>query len=251
MLVTAMTADETALDRLKAMIPRRDWIYRDAHYLIADFEVEGTVARRWLPPSLKLAEPARASIFLAWFPDNTFKSVYREAGLFLHVKHWGLRTIFSPWMIVDDDVALILGRELFGYPKKMGEITWSIEGDRFSGVATRRGTELVRMEGTLGKVLRDPPPMLGRPHRNVRSALGFAMPRIVAFTPREEILEARRADVRVTIGGSERDPLAELGFGKMLGATLYRVNLGGMLPPVPIGIVSPLYYARQILLRIH
>ncbi len=246
-----MNADETAVARLKAMIPRRDWIYRDAHYLIADFEIDPDAARRWVPPSLSLASPARASMFLAYFPHNTFGSVYREAGLFLHVKHWGMRSIFSPWMIVDDDVALILGRELFGYPKKLGEIRWNLEGDRIEGVASRRGTELVRMKGTLGEVLRDPPPMLGRPHRNLRSALGFALPQLVAFTPREEVIEARRVELEVTIGGSERDPLADLGFGKLLGATLYRVNLGGMLPPIPVGMVSPLFHLRQILLRSH
>lgn len=246
-----MTADDSALERLKAMIPRRDWIYRDAHYLIADFEIDGEAARRWLPSSLKLDEPARASIFLAYFPNNTFRSVYREAGLFLHVRHWGMPAIFSPWMIVDDDVALILGRELFGYPKKLGEISWSLEGDAIEGVAQRRGTELVRMKGKLGEVLRDPPPMLGRPHRNVRSQLGFALPRIVAFKPREEIIEARSVDLDVRIGGSERDPLSDLGFGRKLGATLYRVNLGGALPPIPLTMVSPRYYLRQILLRIH
>lgn len=250
-MLRAMNSHETAVDRLQAMIPRQGWIYRDAHYLVCDMEIDPAAARRWVPRRLGLAEPARASIFLAYFPDNTFKSVYREAGLLLHVKHWGTSAVFSPWMLVDDDVALIVGRELLGYPKKLGEIAWSLDGDRISSVATRRGAELVRMSGTLGEVLRDPPPMLGRPHRNVRSTLGFAIPRMIAFTPREEIIEARRANLEVTIGGSERDPLHELGFGSVLSSTLYRVNLGGTLPPLPLGPISPMFFMRQILLRMH
>src|SRR5215467_12082445 len=81
--------------RLVSMLSPGDWVYRDAHYLVADMAIDAAAAA-------------------PWFPDNTFGSRYCEAGLFLHVRHLGRRAIFSPWMIVDDDVALILGRELLG-----------------------------------------------------------------------------------------------------------------------------------------
>jgi acetoacetate decarboxylase len=233
------------------MAPRDKWLYRDAHYLVADMEIDPAAARRWVPFPLRLAKPARASIFTAWFPHNTFGSDYREAGLFLHVEHLGRRAIFSPWMLVDDDVALITGRELLGYPKKLGAIDWEIDGDRIRGVAVRRGAEIVRMEGTLGERVDDPPPMLGRPHRNVRASMGIAVPKVIALTPREEPISVRRARIDVRIGGSERDPLHELGFGAIQSAYLHRVNLGGALPPVPVSAVNPLWYARQWLLRAH
>jgi acetoacetate decarboxylase len=236
--------------RLAGMIWPDDWIYRDAHYLVADIEVDAVVARRWVPKPLRLARPARASIFTAWFPTNTFGSRYHEAGLFLHVEHRGRTALYSPWMLVDDDVALILGRELLGYPKKLGEIDFAIDGDRIRGVARRRGTELLQMEGTLHERLADPPPMLGRPHRNVRASLGLALPKVLAFTPREEAIEVRRAELTVTVGSSVRDPLAELGFGRVHAAYLHRVNLSGGLP-LPVGLVRPLDFVRQVLLRTH
>jgi acetoacetate decarboxylase len=237
--------------RLVGMLAPGEWLYNDAHYLVAEMEVDVEAARRWVPRPLRLASPARASLFLAWFPHTSFGSVYREAGLFLHVEPGRKGAVFSPWMIVDDDVALILGRELLGYPKKMGTIDFSIEGDSVSGVASRRGVELVRMEGTLGERLSEPPPMLGRPHKNVRSSLGLAMPKLVAFTPREQALEVRRAELRVTVGGSERDPLASLGFGRVLSSRLHRVNLGASFPPLPVSMVSPAWHLRQWLLRAH
>jgi len=237
--------------RLAAMVAPGDWLYRDAHYLVADMDVDAAAARRWVPSPLRLASPATASIFTAWFPHNSFGSVYREAGLFLHVEHRGVRALFSPWMLVDDDVALIVGRELLGYPKKMGAIEFRIDGDRILGVAERRGSELVRMEGVLGERLVDPPPMLGRPHRNVRGSLGLAIPKVLAFTPREEPVEVRRAELDVRIGGSERDPLHELGFGAVRAAYLHRVNLGASGIPVPVSAVSPAWFLRQLLLRAH
>jgi Acetoacetate decarboxylase (ADC) len=238
--------------RLFAMLAPADWLYRDAHYLVADMDVDPRAARRWVPAPLRLSSPATASIFTAWFPDNTFGSVYREAGLFLHVEHRRKPAIFSPWMLVDDDVALIVGRELLGYPKKMGEIDFRLDGERVRGVARRRGAEVLRMEGVLGDRVAEPPPMLGRAHRNVRGSLGLAMPKVIAFTPREEPIEVRRAELTVTIGASERDPLAELGFGAVRAAYLHRVNLrGGLRLPLPVAGVSPAWFARQLLLRAH
>lgn len=237
-------------DRLVAMLAPGDFVYRDAHYLVADIEIDASVARKWVPYPLKLTSPATASIFTAYFPSNTFGSVYREAGLFLHVEHFFTRAVFSPWMLVDDDVALILGRELLGYPKKLGTIHFTLAGDRISSVAERRGTELLRMEGVLCEQVSDPPPMLGRPHRNVRSSLGLAVPKLIAFTPTEEFIEVRRAELTVKVGGSERDPLAELGFGAVRSAYLYRVNLAAGGLPLPVSWVSPLWLLRQLLLRV-
>lgn len=243
------------LDRLRAILrPPGDWLYRDAHYLSAEMEIDEHVARSWLPSALRLAKGI-ATLFLAWFPETSFGSVYREAGLFLHVEHLGRPAVFSPWMVVDDDVALITGRELLGYPKKLATLTWSLEGDRIRASASRRGAELVRMAGTLGERVSSPPPILGRPHRNVRSTLGLALPKIVAFTPKEEAIEVREANLEVTVGGSERDPLSDLRFGKIRAAYLHRVNLGipGLVRglPLPVSAVSPGWYLKQLLFRAH
>src|SRR5687767_9449293 len=169
------------MTRLREMIG--GWIYRDAHYLVVDIELDAARAKRWVPWPLRLARPARAQLFLSYFPHTTFGSVYREAGVFFEVTHFGRRAVYSPWMLVDDDVALIVGRELLGYPKKLGEFTWSIDGDSIDASCTRRGHTLVTMTGTLGAPIAKPPPILGRPHRNIRASAGLAIPKVIAFTP--------------------------------------------------------------------
>ena len=152
-------------------------------------------------------------------------------------------------MILDDDVALIIGRELLGYPKKLGEISWHHEGDRIAAHATRRGADLVHIEGTLGAVIDDPPPFLGRPHRNAVGTLGLGLPMLTAFTPCERPLEVREADVSVQIGGSQRDPLHEMGLGDVVEARLHRVdidraNLGSI--PIPIRPLLPSFLPRRM-----
>ncbi len=244
-----MSAIDGSLGRLLEMMSPGAWLYRDAHYFVADMEIDPVAAARWVPRPLRLASPARASIFTAWFPECSFGSVYHEAGLFLHVRHRRRDALYCPWMLVDDDVALILGRELLGYPKKMGTIELAIEGDSIRGLASRRGAELLSMEGRIGERVTDPPPMLGRPHRNIRASLGLALPKVLAFTPKEEAIEVRRVEVAVKVGTSERDPLAELGFGRVEAAFLHRVNLGAGGVPVPCAGVSPIAFLRHWLLR--
>jgi len=243
--------------RLLDMMALGDFIYRDAHYLACEMEIDERAARAWVPWPLRLAKPATATVFTAWFPKTTFGSVYREAGILLHVTQAhlggvvvGRRALFSPWMLVDDDVALVLGRELLGYPKKLGTIDFEIDADSVRAVASRRGAELVRMNAKLGERAFGVPPILGRPHRNVRASIGLAIPLVVAFTPRERAIEVRKADVEITIGGSERDPLSDLGFGAIRSAHLHRVDLAASIPPIPVGIASPIGFARQLLSRV-
>src|SRR4051812_18964068 len=99
--IAPSTAAPGYWSRLAAMVAPGDWVYRDAHYLVAEIELDPAGAARWIPRPLRLAEPARAQVFTAYFPDNSFGSVYREAGVLVDVVHRGTRAVYSPWMLVD------------------------------------------------------------------------------------------------------------------------------------------------------
>ena len=81
--------------------------------------------------------------------------------------------------------------------------------------------------------------MLGQRALNVRGSLGLGTQRLVTFTPRERIVEARRATAEMIVerheklsrGEEGRDPLDDLGLGGVLGAHLYRVDVGAGIPP--------------------
>ncbi|WP_424187790.1 acetoacetate decarboxylase family protein [Actinokineospora sp. G85] len=230
--------------------PRRT-LYRDAHYFAATVEVDPAGMTPWLPPGTRLAEPARAEVFAAFFPECNYGSVYHEAGLFVHVKAGRKTGIHCPWMIVDDDVALILGRELLGYPKKLGEIDWHLDGDTIHAEASRRGSTLITMGGTLGERVTEPPPILGRPHRNVQGLIGLALPRIVAFTPAEHPIEVREVTgFELRLGGSERDPLDQMGLGRVIQARLHRVDISAGSPPVSLRPLTPLFTATRLRPRV-
>ncbi|WP_067823855.1 acetoacetate decarboxylase family protein [Nocardia inohanensis] len=244
----------TDLTRLLAIADPRGSFYRDAHYYSATVEVDPGKMRQWLPAGMRLAEPARADVFTAYFPEYNYGTeAYHEAAVFVHVKTLQGTGIHCVWMVLDDDVALIMGREGAGYPKKLGQIDWAKTDTEIRAEAGRRGHKLVRMSGRLGEVIEDAPPFLGRPHRNVMGLMGALFPSfVVGFTPREKIIEARRVeDFTLEIGGSERDPLDQMGLGRVVEARLHRVDLFATgLPPIPLRPLSPLFTLTHLRPRI-
>lgn len=239
--------------RLRELVPLGGELYHGAQYLTTVVEVDPHKMQPFLPFGIRLAEPYRADLFTAYFPHNVFDSPgYHEAGLFVHIKTAQGTGIHCPWMILDDDVALIVGRELLGYPKKLGEIEWSITDDVVRNSASRRGDKLLTMTGTLGEPITDPPKILGRPHRNAMGLMGLTLPRIVAFTPGERPIEVRRAELDVEIVGSARDPLHEMGLGRVVEARLHTVDLTTpWVPPLPVRPLTPLFTATHFNPRVH
>jgi acetoacetate decarboxylase len=106
------------------------------------------------------------------------------------------------------------------------------------------------MNGEVGEKDPDPPPLLGRRTLNVWGVVGLSMPKLLMFTPREEIIEAHRVNLTLQVRGSERDPLDVLKVGNVLSARLYRTNIGsGKVIPLPAGVMTPLFLLRNWSLR--
>lgn len=241
------------------------YMYRDAVFFAVRVALDERAARRWLPRGLALARPATATVFASHFPRTSFGSVYDEAGVFFHVRRRLQRGVFCPWMVVTDDVALTVGRELLGYPKKLAKIDFAFgagrEGSEVSAMVERRGRVVLRLRGKVGERVDDAPPMLGQRALNVRGALGLTAQKLVTFTPRERIVEAHRATAELIVGESRsrgvarieegRDPLDELGLMRdgVLPATLYRVDVAAGLPPRQIGGVGMGFAMRAAFAR--
>ena len=182
------------------------FMYRDAVFFAVRIALDERAASRWLPPGVSLAKPATATVFAAHFPDTSFGSVYDEAGVFFHVRRRFRDAVFCPWMVVTDDVALVVGRELLGYPKKLARVDFSFgagrEGSEVTAEIERRGRVVLRLRGRVGERVDDAPPMLGRRALNVRGSLGWSTQRLVTFTPRERIVRRRWRSLRRSLLGS-------------------------------------------------
>ncbi len=146
----AFTLDEGMADIKRRQNPAKVK-YRNATFLSVTVPVDRERANTLLPAGVKMAEESTALVFIADYPWTNFNSTYREAALFLNVRHGPFRAAHCPWIVVDDDVALIGGRETLGFPKKIAEIDWAVTDGVVTASVRRRGVELLAMTGTIGE----------------------------------------------------------------------------------------------------
>ncbi len=223
-----------------------------ARMVFAEVPVDENVVREWLPFPLRLARPATATVFIADYPQTTFGSVYHEAAILLHVKFFGIPLVYCPWMIVDDDRALILGREMLGYPKKMGRFRFEESHGKFLGTVERNGKEVFRIEGGIGPApLASPAPGIGRWAVNLRCLLSLLPGHLLLFRPRETVHQAAPMDARVTLTTADDDPIGIV-TGAARNATIRTCDIGtkAFPPPLRVWPVGPFFIAKLMRLRV-
>ena len=230
-----------------------EWMWVNASILAIEMAVDAKATSSWLPGGMKLLEPARATVFVADYPELTIDvDPYHEVALLLHVRFGWMRGVFNPWILVDDDSAMLLGREALGCPKKMGEISLTVEGGSVKASVARKGTQLLEVSGTLKGPDSDPPPFFDRHWITVWGLMGLTVQKLLRWRAEEEIHEAQKVDLTLSVNGSAKDPLHELKLGEVLEARLYRMNFArtqSKAMPIPIFPVSPRFMLRNYALR--
>ncbi len=126
--------------------------FTNAEMVLVIFKTDPNLVREILPLPLTPAPEAHGIAFVASYPETNFGCVYREGALFLNCEFKGERGFYCLSMPVDDDMAMVGGRESFGYPKKMAErISLDRNGNSVVGSVVRKGTEIIRVECQLGQ----------------------------------------------------------------------------------------------------
>ena len=225
--------------------------FKNAEMLFAMFETDSDVVKKILPSPLVPSEDNTASAFVAKYPETNFGCVYNEGALFVHCTYKGEKGTYCLSMPVDDDMALIGGREQYGYPKKIADsITLKRNGDNVIGSVVRKSKEILRIEcqltgnapedyfGNQGYLTKD---WDGVPCTKVISFLfkyfqspgGFSfdyLPRLirepVLFRPKQP---PKTGTGTVKLGSTIYDPLAEITVKKVTGIT-YGIFHNTMLP---------------------
>jgi|GEM_PF-74939 len=258
----------TTIERLAAP---GEPMWPNATLLVADVPVDAAAARTWLPPGLRLPERPTARLFVADYPTTSFGVAYREVGVLLHATTARRRTpvLHCCWMVVDDDSAMIYGRELLGFPKKLADIELTADvaaGTPVGASVVRRGQKLLTVDGVVGARLADPTPLLDRPVVNVWGLPGPLPAVLLRMTPPEHVHEGHQARLRIRLTGGDHDPLAPLGMtdveviGQVLCTDLATPTAAaaasGALGPAdvarfvaPLRLIGPRWVAQHFLAR--
>jgi acetoacetate decarboxylase len=115
-----------------SLFGRPPYIYRGVEDMVIAYEACPKRLAPLLPPGVTIAgETAECLAWLRWIPFSTFGQ-YHEAYTMVKAQFNGRTYLYNPFMAVDNEVALAAGRELWGYPKKLGTFTRSW-GDSSTG----------------------------------------------------------------------------------------------------------------------
>jgi acetoacetate decarboxylase len=126
----------------------------NAEMLSATYVTDENAAREIIPKPLLPTKTPLATVFVARYPETNFGCVYNEGALFLHCEYRKETGLYCLSMPVDDDMAMVGGREQFGYPKKIADkITLEKTENRVVGSVIRKKEEILRIECELMKEL--------------------------------------------------------------------------------------------------
>ena len=112
--------------------PPGPYRFVDREYLIITYRTDPDKLRKLIPAPLELAEPIVKFEFIN-MPDSTGFGHYCEAGQVIPVTLDGVAGGYIHSMYLNDHPPIVAGRELWGFPKKLGEPELRVHKDTLIG----------------------------------------------------------------------------------------------------------------------
>jgi acetoacetate decarboxylase len=217
----------------RAKLYRETYDFYNAEVLTVFYETKQEIIERLLPPPLKPATYPIAFVFVANYPKTNFGVSYLESALFLRATFEGEEGNYCLSMPVTSDMALIGGREMFGYPKKIGQIDIKRQGQEVHGWTERHDFRFLDVRANLTGTFNVPEVqdffaqvpdtnfvMYNFKYFPAPDGQGFDYnPRLM----REEVAirpnSIEAGEARVSLQSSQADPWGEVEVVRVLGAT--------------------------------
>lgn len=126
------------------LVPRFPLRMRDTEILTLVYRTDREAADALLPAPLELLGDL-VLVHLYRMHDADVFGAYGESAVHLPARHAASGTdgAYSPFLFVESDGAIAAGREIYGQPKKHGEIEVRAEGGRVLGRLRRDGADVL------------------------------------------------------------------------------------------------------------
>ena len=147
-----MTEDEVrerafAMPMHNPAFPPGPYRFVDREYLIITYRTDPDALRALIPAPLELIDPVVKFEFIN-MPDSTGFGHYCESGQVIPVSYNGEHGGFVLSMFLNDHPPIAAGRELWGFPKKLGQPELRVHTDTLMG--TLDYSEFRIATGTMG-----------------------------------------------------------------------------------------------------
>ncbi len=100
--------------------------------LAIHYRTEPEAVRKWLPEPFRVVDPI-VTFEVVSMPDCSGLGSYHESGQLIEVELDGIKGSLSHMMYLDNIAGMLAGREVLGFPKKLGSPVLGIEGDTLVG----------------------------------------------------------------------------------------------------------------------
>lgn len=202
--------------------------YRGVRAIYAWTRADPDGIRRALPPAF---EPVGDIIqfFVMHSPNAGFLGSYDEGGVVIPCRYDAVTGAHVAYEYVNSDDSLCVGREVWGYPKKLARVGFAEDRARARGTVARRGAALIDIRFEEGGTEVAAKPVL-QPRLQVKrfpraDGRGFDVDQVIRNDLKEtEILERRTGTCRIEINSNPDDPIGELGPLDVLGGEFVVAN---------------------------
>ncbi|HVX68759.1 MAG TPA: acetoacetate decarboxylase family protein [Mycobacteriales bacterium] len=220
--------------------------------LVATFETDPDAIAAVLPPPLSPPTEPLVRLTIATVDLGRGYPVFGAGTFAVHARHEDLDGDYALVMPMTTEQAVIGGRETFGEPKKLAEISLDRDGDNIRGHFTRMGTTFVEVTGTVtGEV--EPSPDRTRTSFYLKflpspSGKGFDGEPMLVYCRRDEKTRTMwNVDGEVILRESRFDPVADFPVLKLRSIELAErssIQTGEVVTAVPADWVAPYVHQR-------
>ncbi|MHA1437584.1 MAG: acetoacetate decarboxylase family protein [Promethearchaeota archaeon] len=134
----------------------RTTVFKDAELLTVLWETKSKIIERILPPPLKPVVKPIVIAFIANYPSTNQGLPYYEGALMLRCEYNGEMGNYYLAMPVTDDRAMIGGREIFGFPKKIANVYLKRNNKDVYAYSERLGVKNIEINVKLTGKFNDP-----------------------------------------------------------------------------------------------
>jgi acetoacetate decarboxylase len=198
------------------LYPPPPYRYRDCPLMVVPFVAEPGVTRRLVPEPLTPNPDDIAYVAIGHLHNDRLGST-REAFIVVPSSDGARRGNYSVVLYLENDACVTSGREIWGWPKKLAEISFAEDTDSVRAVVRRGGAEIVRagiegLQDASADELDLSPVWFNQ--KIIPSVIEGAPPEVSQLTATTfeglEVVDVRRGRGALRLEGTDDDALAAL-----------------------------------------
>ena len=120
-------------------------LYRGGNILLCVYRTKEEILKRIVPEPLKPAEGNLVFVLIGDYKNVVGLGPYHEAIVCTPIEFQGKAGSYMVSLYLDSDTPIMAGREIYGFPKKLGLFTLSEEAEVMTRSVERGGVEILRI----------------------------------------------------------------------------------------------------------